>query len=138
MGDEFYSSIKLVTGEEIFALVSTDELNDRTILILQNPVVMKIMNSPHGTVVKMKPWMQVPNDDLYIINYDKVVTMTEVTDEQVITIYNNYIEEEDFESKSDGHQTRLTEDMGYVSSVEETRKKLEELYNRNAKDSKES
>jgi len=28
--------------------------------------------------------------------------------------------------------------MGYVSSVEETRKKLEELYNRNAKDSKES
>ena len=67
-----------------------------------------------------------------------VVTMTEVTDEQVITIYNNYIEEEDFESKSDGHQTRLTEDMGYVSSVEETRKKLEELYNRNAKDSKES
>ena len=96
MGDEFYSSIKLITGEEVFALVSTDELNDKTILILQNPVIMKVVNSPHGSVMKLRPWMQVPSDDLYIIHYDKVITMTEVTDPQVISIYNSYVEEEDF------------------------------------------
>ena len=28
MGDEFYSVIKLVTGEEIFSLVSVDEMTE--------------------------------------------------------------------------------------------------------------
>ena len=135
MGDEFYSSIKLITGEEVFALVSTDELNDKTILILQNPVMMKVVNSPHGSVMKLRPWMQVPSDDLYIMHYDKVITMAEVTDPQVISIYNSYVEEEDFNEHSDGHQTRLTEDMGYVSSVDETRMKLEELFKKDSKES---
>ena len=28
MGDEFYSIIKLMTGEEVFALVSVDDINN--------------------------------------------------------------------------------------------------------------
>ena len=45
MEEEFYSSIKLVTGEEVFALISTDEHEDEPIIIMQNPVIMKVVNN---------------------------------------------------------------------------------------------
>jgi len=41
MGEEFYSIIKLMTGEEIFALVSVDDSGNSPLIILQNPLVMK-------------------------------------------------------------------------------------------------
>ena len=45
MGEEFHAVIKLVTGEEIFALVSVDENDGDPILLLMNPVVMKVMRN---------------------------------------------------------------------------------------------
>ena len=44
MGDEFYSILKLVSGEEIFAMVCVDESDDEPILILHNPIKMKPLN----------------------------------------------------------------------------------------------
>ena len=41
MGEEFYSIIKLISGEEIFALISIDHDQEDPIVILQNPLVMK-------------------------------------------------------------------------------------------------
>ena len=43
MGDEFYAVIKLVTGEEVFSLVCVDENEGDPILLLMNPVIMKVM-----------------------------------------------------------------------------------------------
>ena len=44
MEEEFYSIIKLVSGEEIFALVSVDENQEESCIVLQNPVVMKMFH----------------------------------------------------------------------------------------------
>ena len=51
MGEEFHAVIKLVTGEEIFALVSVDENDGDPILLLMNPVVMKVMRNHVGQYV---------------------------------------------------------------------------------------
>ena len=48
MGEEFYSVIKLVTGEEIFALVTVDENDGDPIILMQNPVIMQIKNNHIG------------------------------------------------------------------------------------------
>ena len=40
MNEEFYSSIKLVSGEEIFAITSTDDEHPDT-LILSDPVCIE-------------------------------------------------------------------------------------------------
>ena len=139
MGEEFYSSIKLVTGEEIFALVLPDTIDDRQVLILQSPVIIKVITSSQGSMLKVKPWMQLPNDDIFVLGIDKVVTMSEITDEAVIQIYHNYIEEceEEYEERKDNYETKITDKMGYVSSVEDARKKLEDIF-KSSKDSKES
>ena len=38
MNEEFYATIKLISGEEIFAQVTPCEEEDRTLLILDTPV----------------------------------------------------------------------------------------------------
>ena len=91
MGDEFHAVLKLITGEEIFALVSVDENDGDSIIMLSNPVIMKMLSSPAGKYVKVKPWLELPDQDLFLIKYDKIITMSEVTDEQMIKFYNRYL-----------------------------------------------
>jgi len=138
MGEEFYSVIKLVTGEEIFSLVCIDENDGDPVLIMQNPVTMKMTKTSRGTMLKVKPWMEMSDDDFFIVKLDRIITMTEVKDENMIEFYNSYLEEDSTDDISDpsSHQTKITNKMGYVSTVEEAREMLENLYR--LKDNKES
>ena len=135
MGEEFHAVIKLVTGEEIFSLVCVDENDGDPILLLMNPVVMKVMKNHVGQYVKVKPWMEVATDDLYVIKYDKIITMTEVKEEQTIEFYNRYLNEDDVDFDDDG-RTKISDKMGYISTVDDARDMLENLYK--LKDNKES
>ena len=135
MGEEFHAVIKLVTGEEIFSLVCIDENDGDPILLLMNPVVMKVMRNHVGQYVKVKPWMEIPTDELYVIKYDKIITMTEVKEDKVIQFYEKYLNEEDTDFDDDG-RTKITDKMGYISTVDDARKMLENLYK--LKDNKES
>ena len=135
MGEEFYASIKLVTGEEIFSLISIDDNDGDPIIILQNPVIIKMINSNKGSFIKVKPWMEIPNDDFFIIKSDKIITMTEVNNSHIIKVYEKYLEDSDETSEYFGsNQTKITNKMGYVSSVEDARQNLEKIF----KDLKES
>jgi hypothetical protein len=126
MGEEFYCSLKLISGEEIFSLIAVDENDGDPIIILQNPVIMKMNQSSTGIVIKIKPWMEVPSDDFYFIKMDKIITMTEITDNMTINFYKKYLNDDDI-SINDG-EVKISDKMGYISSVEDARKKLEELY----------
>jgi hypothetical protein len=138
MGEEFYSVIKLLTGEELFSLVSIDENDGDPLLVMQNPVTMKMSRSSRGFSIRIKPWLDIPDDDFFIVRLDKIITMTEVKDESMIELYNSYLEEDSTEDLSNlsSHQTKITNKMGYVSTVEEAREMLENLYK--LKDNKES
>tara|TARA_B100000900_G_C20148707_1_gene540949 strand:- start:150 stop:560 length:411 start_codon:yes stop_codon:yes gene_type:complete len=136
MGEEFHAVIKLVTGEEIFSLVCVDENDGDPILLLMNPVTMKVMRNHIGQYVKVKPWMEIPTDSMYVIKYDKIITMTEVKEGQMIEFYDRYLNDEDVDFSDDGRVKPDTK-MGYISSVKDARKMLEKLYN-NKEDSKES
>ena len=135
MGEEFHAVIKLVTGEEIFSLVCVDENDGDPILLLMNPVVMKVMRNHVGQYVKVKPWMEIPTDDLFVIKYDKIITMTEVKEEETIKFYNRYLNDDDVDFEDDG-RTKISDKMGYISTVDDAREMLENLYK--LKDNKES
>ena len=151
MGDEFYCVIKLISGEEIFSLVSKDDNDGDPVLVLQTPIIIKIVNSPQGSFVKIKPWMEIINDDFFIVKPDKIITMTEVKDENLIQLYNNYLQDDDDENvtstssfqpakkkRSSGVKVKPSEKMGYISSVKDARTKLEEIFKLEVEDSKES
>ena len=102
MGEEFHAVLKLITGEEIFSLVSVDENDGDSIIMLSNPVIMKMLSGPHGTYVKVKPWLELPDQDLFLIKYDKIITMSEVTDKKMIDFYTRYLNEDDIDIEIDG------------------------------------
>ena len=133
MEEEFYSIIKLVSGEEIFALVSVDENDENPILVLQNPVVISTVNTPGGSMIKVKPWLNLTEESMFMIRLDKVITMIEAKDQKLIDVYNNYNENTDEEESLDG-SVMPTPKMGYLSSVKDARKDLEDLFKKDIKD----
>ena len=130
MGEEFHAVLKLITGEEIFALVSVDENDGDSIIMLSNPVIMKMLSGPAGKYVKVKPWLELPDQDLFLIKYDKIITMSEVSDEQMIKFYNRYLDEDDVDIEIDG-KVSLTDKMGFITTVDDARLKLEEIFKNN-------
>ena len=131
MGDEFYAILKLVSGEEIFSLIVVDNENDDdTVIVLQNPVIMWTVPTPNGTFIKVKPWMELPNEDIFMIRLDKIITMTESNDKKLIKMYNHYINDENSEYDING-LIKPNSEMGYISSVSDARKKLERLFKLN-------
>ena len=143
MGDEFYSILKLVSGEEIFALVCVDETDDEPILILHTPIKMKTLNnmgSGQLNYIKVTPWINMTDEDMFVMKMDKVMTMIECKDQKLINIYKQYVEENEEEknggavfSKKDNKVT-LDPQLGYISSVEEKRESFEKLFKENTKE----
>jgi hypothetical protein len=129
MGEEFYAIIKLVSGEEILSLVLIDDNDGDPVLVLQNPVTMKTYNNQHGIYLKVKPWMELSDDDFFIVKLDKIITMTETQDKRILDIYNNYIEDDDsIDVYNPSGQVKPSSKMGYLSSVEDARKSLERIF----------
>ena len=145
MGDEFYSILKLVSGEEIFALVCVDESDDDPILILHNPIKMKPLHpqSNQLSYIKVTPWMDMTDEDMYVLKMDKVITMIECRDQKLIKIYKQYIEEKDeddmkvINTRSEKGKIKWPGDpkLGYISSVEKKRELLEKLFKSDSKES---
>lgn len=132
MGDEFYAVIKLVSGEEIVSLIMVDENDGDPVVVLQNPITIKMIENKNAVYVKVNPWIENSSEDFFIVKLDKIITMTETTDEKMIEIYNNYIMDGDdrIRDKMSG-QVKPSERMGYISSVEDARNSLEKIYNTN-------
>jgi hypothetical protein len=129
MGEDFYCILKLVSGEEILSLISVDDNDGDPIVILQNPVIMELINKKDISYVKVRPWMELPNDDFFMVKLDKIITMTETTDKKLIDVYTKYLNDDDnIDLYKPAGEVKLSNEMGYVSSVEDARKKLEELY----------
>ena len=130
MGEEFHAVLKLITGEEIFSLVSVDENDGDSIIMLSNPVIMKMMHSPAGHYVKVIPWLELQDQDLFLIKYDKIITMSEVNDKQMIKFYNRYLNEDDIDIEIVG-KVSLNNKMGLLTTVEDARKSLENIFKNN-------
>jgi hypothetical protein len=127
--EDFYATIKMVSGEEVFSKVCPCEEKDRIVLILDNPVTMETvtMRQLKMTALKVVPWMKLTDDTMFIVDMNKIITMTEVNDKSIIKIYNKYVKERDRVS----NKSELSPNMGYVSSIADARISLEKLYKSN-------
>ena len=68
--EDFYATIKFRSGEEIFAKVAASEEQDRTMLLVSNPVVIeevKMRNQCMG--YKFEHWIKTSSEDMYIMNF---------------------------------------------------------------------
>ena len=126
--DDFYATIKFKSGEEIFSKVSCSEEEDRTFLLLDSPVTIeKVKNKGSIYGYKFEPWLKTSKEDLLIINLEDVLTLVESKDVEIISMHQTFAQQQNnyFDRK-----TKLNRKMGYISTISEAKKSLEELYNK--------
>jgi hypothetical protein len=125
--EDFYCTLKLKTGEEIFAKVAASEENDRTMLIISNPIVISEIKNRSKTVgYKIEPWLKTTTEDMFIINLQDVLTLSESSDIEMIMMYQSYVRQS---GKEKNNESRITRRMGYISNVNDAKEVLEKIFN---------
>ena len=124
--DDFYGTIKFKNGEEIFAKIAASEEEDRTMLIVHTPVKVSEVKAKGGIVgYKVEPWLKTSREDMFIINMDNVLTLSESSDMEMIGMYKNFLKDYKKDNQQTIHNNRK---MGYLATVNAARGYLEKMY----------
>jgi hypothetical protein len=125
--DDFYATVKLKTGEEIFAKIAASDEDDRTMLLISNPIIVSEIKGKGGTMgYRMEPWLKTTTEDMFIINLDNVLTMSESSDIEMIMMYQSYVRQ----SQNNGldNNSKINRRMGYLGNVKDTKEILEKIF----------
>ena len=126
MEDDFYSTIKFKNGEEIFAKVAASEEEDRTMLVVHNPITaVEIRQRGQMVGYKVEPWLKTTKEDMFIINMIDVLTISESSDIHMINMFQQFVQDSERDRKG---QPKLSRKMGYISNVHDAKDILEKLY----------
>ena len=126
--DDFYATVKFKSGEEIFAKVAATEDEDRTLLLVSNPIIVQEIKSRSGAVgYKIEPWLKTTTEDMFVVKLDDILTMSESSDIEMIMMYQDYIRSS---NKEDNNQSNISRNMGYLGNVNDTKELLEKIFNK--------
>ena len=146
--ESFFANIKLLSGEELLCIVTETNL-ERDYIKIQYPIEVEEIEIPgvvHG--LKIKYWLKTARKDEFIINGENIVSFTEIN-EEAIEFYKESLyklETGDTPPKkkrktklnSDGGRVSIDKEMGLLSSIEDARTLLEELFLLDSSDKKDS
>ena len=126
MEEDFYATIKFKNGEEIFAKVAASEEEDRTMLVISNPITaVEIKQRGQMVGYKVEPWLKTSQEDMFIINMDNILTISESSDIRMINMFQQFVQDS---SRNKNGQPKLSRKMGYLSNVHDAKDILEKLY----------
>ena len=131
MEEEFYATIKLLSGEELVSKVCY--LPDEDCILLQNPMEVECAKRRKGnfevTGFQLKEWVSASFDDQFIIKKDHVITISEL-DDQIVDFYEKTLNRLEGGKSLAGRGNKLPRGSGYLGSVKEMKKSLEDLFNK--------
>ena len=126
--EDFFATIKFKSGEEIFCKVASTQEEDKIILLVADPVIIAEIKGRTGIVgYKVEPWLKTTKDDMFVINIDDVLTMSESNDMEMISMHQQYIKHNDH--NGDGSSKyKLNRKLGYLSNIQDAKDTLEKIY----------
>ena len=117
---EFLAALKLVSGEEVLAMVEYVRDENGDYLIVENPIEVEEVILPNKQAgAKVQPWMKFSREEQFVIPKDKIITIVEVA-EEVAVFYHMSLRKlnTDF----------ITDAKGKISTVDEARIKLDKIF----------
>ena len=130
MEEDFLATIKLISGEELVARVCY--LPDEDKILLENPLQVEKAKTKKGSLdmtgFTLVEWITATFDDLFVLKRDHILTMTE-TDSKIEEFYNKMLNR--LNAGSLVENKKFSKRMGYLGSVNETRKFLEKVFKLN-------
>ena len=132
--EDFYATLKFKSGEEVFAKVAASEEEDRTMLIVHNPITICEVKQKGGIVgYKVEPWLKTSTEDMFIINLSDILTLSESNDVEIIMVYQSFVRDS---AADKSNQAAMSRKMGYLGKVDDTKEILEKIFkNSNTKSS---
>ena len=126
--DDFYATLKLKSGEEIFCKVASTEEEDETLLLVSHPIIVSEVKGRVGIVgYKVEPWLKTTTDDMFLINIKDILTMSESSDVEMISMHQSFVRKNDL-SKDGSSKYKLDRKMGYIANINDAKDILEKIY----------
>jgi hypothetical protein len=137
MEEEFYASMKLTSGEEVVAKVCYDH-DDDVVIAFHPRVVEKVEMNKRNMIVEgivFDDWMNATMEDMFIIPRNQIITMVEL-DERIKGFYEDHLSDKSLyrksrskESNSNSKRQNPKNHQGYLGSIKEAKRNLEQIYN---------
>ena len=131
MEEEFYATIKLLSGEELVSKISY--LSEEDKIVLEKPLIVENAKHRKGQVevtgFALKEWISATFDDMFIINRNHVMTIIEIEGE-LVDFYEKTLNRLESGKSLAGRGNKLPRGSGYLGSVKEMKKTLEDIYNK--------
>ena len=126
MEDDFYASIKLITGEEVFARVLPCIDENNFTLLLNNPVtIVEVSTRSGNTGYKIEPWLKTTSEDVFVLSMERVLTMTENKETEIIEMHQSFVKK--FNNVKN-KKPNVSRKMGYIANTNEAKNLLERIY----------
>ena len=126
MEEDFYATLKFKNGEEIFARIAASEEDNRTMLLVHHPILVSEIKGKKGLMgYKVEPWLKTTREDMFIINMDNILTLSESQDVEMIMMHQNFVRDS---SEDITNHSKLNRRMGYLGNVNDTKEILEKLF----------
>ena len=126
--DDFYATLKLKSGEEIFCKVASTEEETEIMLLVSNPIIVHEVKGRVGIVgYKIEPWLKTTTEDIFLININDILTMSESNDVEMIAMHQNFVKNN--KVAGDGSSKyKLDRKMGYIANINDAKSILEKIY----------
>ena len=74
---------------------------------------------------KVEPWIKTSREEIFLVNIDDVLTMSESKDMEIILMHEAFRKANEYDDRT---EIKLDRKMGYLSSISDAKKALEKLY----------
>ena len=131
MDEEFYATVKLISGEEIVSKVVYLEDEDK--VLLENPLQVQAAKQRKGQLeisgFSFNEWISASFDQMFILNRSHIITMTEI-DAPILDFYEKTLQRLENGKNLTGRAGKLPRGSGYLGSVTDMKKSLENIFNK--------
>ena len=131
MGEEFFATVKLITGEEIVSKVVYLEDEDK--VLLENPLQVDSAKQRKGALeisgFSFKEWVCATFDKMFIINRNHIITVSEI-EGPIVDFYKETLLRMENGRSLQGKGGKLPRGSGYLGSVTDMKKSLENIFNK--------
>ena len=131
MGEEFFATVKLITGEEIVSKVVYLEDEDK--VMLENPLQVDSAKQRKGALeisgFSFREWVCATFDKMFILNRNHIITMSEI-EGPIVDFYKETLLRMENGKSLNGKGGKLPRGSGYLGSVTDMKKSLENIFNK--------
>tara|TARA_B100000029_G_scaffold283727_1_gene277478 strand:- start:855 stop:1277 length:423 start_codon:yes stop_codon:yes gene_type:complete len=127
--EEFYASVKLISGEEVLAQVCY--LPDDDKVVMNRPLQVEMARQKKGNVeiagFALREWVMATFDEMFIVNKTHILTMTEL-DPTIKTFYEQTLSRIENAKNLTKLGNKLPRKSGYLGSIQDKKRSLEDIF----------